>query len=140
MIDIDERTEFGKRVLRRLQEEVVIWLTTVSESGVPQPRPVWFHWDGETFHIFSRPDTYKLQHIETHPDIALHFDSNGEGGDIVVFIGKAELRPDLPPATKDMPYVDKYEDRMHAMGMAPEDFAERFSVPIRVTPTEHRGH
>ena len=61
---IDLSTEFGQRVQRRLTEERIIWLTTVSEGSTPQPRPVWFLWDGETFLIYSRPNTYKLRHIK----------------------------------------------------------------------------
>jgi PPOX class probable F420-dependent enzyme len=140
MITIDEKSEFGERVLQRLENEMILWLTTVSEDSIPHPRPVWFYWDGETFHIYSQPDTYKLQHIEAHPDVSLNFDSDGEGGDIVVFLGEAEVREDLPPADEDEPYVDKYEDDMTDMGTPPDIFAQSYSVPIRVTPTKLRGH
>ncbi|MFP4345234.1 MAG: TIGR03667 family PPOX class F420-dependent oxidoreductase [Anaerolineales bacterium] len=140
MIEIDEKTDFGKRVLRRLEEESVIWLTTVSEDESPHPRPVWFYWDGERFHIYSRPDTYKLEHLEAHPEVALNFDSDGEGGDIVVFLGEAEIREDLPPANELAPYTEKYADDMQGLGMTPEEFAASYSVPIRVTPTKVRGH
>jgi PPOX class probable F420-dependent enzyme len=140
MLTIDENSEFGKRVLKRLEEEVIIWLTTVSESAVPHPRPVWFYWDGETFHIYSQPETYKLQHMESYPDVSLNFDSDGEGGDIVVFLGKAEIREDLPPADEDEPYIEKYEQAMEDMGTPPDIFAKSYSVPIRVAPTKLRGH
>ena len=43
---IDESTEFGARVARHLREETVVWLTTVTASGAPLPRPVGFLWDG----------------------------------------------------------------------------------------------
>jgi hypothetical protein len=39
---IDEGTEFGARVARRLREEIVVWLTTVTPAGTPLPRPVGF--------------------------------------------------------------------------------------------------
>jgi hypothetical protein len=42
----DEGTEFGARVARRLREEQVVWLTTVTPAGAPLPRPVGFLWDG----------------------------------------------------------------------------------------------
>ena len=45
---IDPDTEFGARVERRLREDVIGWLVTVSADGTPQPNPVWFVWDGET--------------------------------------------------------------------------------------------
>jgi hypothetical protein len=37
---IDAGTEFGARVARRLREEMVVWLTTVTPAGAPLPRPV----------------------------------------------------------------------------------------------------
>jgi PPOX class probable F420-dependent enzyme len=140
MITIDENSEYGKRVLQRLEEETIIWLTTVSESGVPHPRPVWFYWDGEAFHLYSQPDTYKLQHIRSHAGVSLNFDSDGEGGDIVVFLGEAEIREDLSPVDEYEPYIDKYENEMEDMGTPPDIFAQSYSVPIRVTPTKLRGH
>ena len=43
---IDESSEFGARVARHLREELAVWLTTVTPSGAPLPRPVGFVWDG----------------------------------------------------------------------------------------------
>jgi hypothetical protein len=40
---IDTAIPFGARVARRLQEERIIWLTTVRSNGTPQRSPVWFH-------------------------------------------------------------------------------------------------
>ena len=44
---LDPSTDFGARATRRLNEEIIGWLTTVSPSGQPQPVPVWFLWDGD---------------------------------------------------------------------------------------------
>lgn len=74
---LDLTTEFGQRVIRRLAEEHLIWLTTVSSDGTPQPRPVWFLWDGETFLIYSKSNTYKLNHIVRRPQVALNLDGDG---------------------------------------------------------------
>src|SRR5918992_1573107 len=52
-IKIDTSTEFGVQVQRRLADERIGWLTTVRPDGMPQPAPVWFHWDGETLLIFT---------------------------------------------------------------------------------------
>jgi len=38
----DPTTPFGERVARRLREEPVIWFTSTSRDGTPQPNPVWF--------------------------------------------------------------------------------------------------
>ncbi|MBI2997646.1 MAG: pyridoxamine 5'-phosphate oxidase family protein [Deltaproteobacteria bacterium] len=50
---LDFSTRFGWHVNRRLRQEKIIWLTTVDSNNTPQPRPVWFHWDGQTVLIFS---------------------------------------------------------------------------------------
>lgn len=43
---IDCSSEFGARVAAHLREETIVWLTTVTPSGAPLPRPVGFLWDG----------------------------------------------------------------------------------------------
>lgn len=139
-MQFDTSTEFGARVERRLREERLIWLTTVRADGTPQPVPVWFLWDGETFHIYSRPNQPKLRHIERSPNVALHFDGNGQGGDIVVFTGQARLDPQAPPANQVAEYVERYQPGFVRLGMDAETFARSYSVPIRVTPTALRGH
>jgi PPOX class probable F420-dependent enzyme len=136
----DTNTEFGKRVERHLREERIIWLTTIDAENRPQPRPVWFLWDGETFLIYSRPKTHKLSHIAHHPMTSLHFDGDGKGGDIVVFSGEARLAPDAPAADKVAAYVDKYETGFKRIGMTAEEFANSYSVAIRIKPTSLRGH
>ena len=137
---IDQNTPFGQRVARRLAEERVIWLTTVSPSGVPHPRPVWFWWDGETFLIYSQPGTFKLTHIETNPNIALNLDGDGRGGDIIVFTGVARLDPNALPAHLMPEYAAKYQPGFQRIGMTAKEFAAAYSVALQVTPTSLRGH
>lgn len=137
---LDLTTEFGQRVARRLKEERIIWLTTVGPDGTPQPRPVWFLWDGETFLIYSQPDTHKLRHIAGNPKVALNLDSNGRGGDIVVFAGQASIDSDAPPANEMVAYTDKYQQGIAGIGMSPEKFAKNYSVALRVRPISLRGH
>lgn len=103
---LDLNSDFGQRVDRRLAEERIIWLTTAGSDGTPQPRPVWFLWDGDSFLIYSRPDTAKLRHIAGNPRVALNLDGDGLGGDIVVFIGEAEILSDGPAADQIEDYVN----------------------------------
>lgn len=137
---IDLSTEFGQRVQRRLKGEQIIWLTTVSADGEPHPRPVWFLWrEGEVL-IYSQPETHKLAHIQYTPQVALNFDSDGRGGDIVVFYGTASIDHDLPLANEVNDYIHKYAIGLERIGMSPEAFAQSYSVPIRVQLTSLRGH
>jgi predicted pyridoxine 5'-phosphate oxidase superfamily flavin-nucleotide-binding protein len=39
---IDTSTEFGAKVVQRIEEQKLAWLTTVSADGTPQPNPVRF--------------------------------------------------------------------------------------------------
>jgi PPOX class probable F420-dependent enzyme len=137
---LDLTTEFGRRVARRLAEERIIWLTTVSNDLSPQPRPVWFWWDGECVLIYSRPGTHKLHHIERIPKVALNLDGDGLGGDIVVLTGEAWVEEDAPPADQVPAYVEKYREGFARLRMSPREFADSYSVPVRVRPTGLRGH
>lgn len=137
---IDLSTDFGARVARRLNAELIIWLTTVGTDGTPQPSPVWFLWDGQTLLIYSQPNTPKLRNIERNPKVALNFDSDGQGGDIIILAGTAAFDPQAPPVHEVAPYVEKYRERIAGFGITPEDFGKAYSVALRVTPTKLRGH
>jgi PPOX class probable F420-dependent enzyme len=137
---VDASTEFGQRVERRLREEKIAWLTTVSPSGSPQPVPVWFLWDGaESVLIYSRPDTPKLRAIGANSRVSLNLDGNGSGGDIVVATGEASVTDD-PPAHEVPEYVEKYAPLIERNRWTPESFAADYSVPIRVHVRRVRGH
>lgn len=139
-MQIDTSSEFGQRVERRLQQEGVIWLVTSGADGTPEPSPVWFLWDGTTFLIYSRPNAPKIANITRNGAVALHFDGDGQGGDIVVFTGRAALDA-TAPAVPDAPaYVAKYAQGIKAIGLTPETMATTYSTAIRVTPTRLRGH
>lgn len=137
---IDLTTEFGRRVAKRLAEERIIWLTTIDSAGVPQPKPVWFWWDGQTFLIYSQPNAHKLHHIARNPKVALNLDGDGQGGNIVVFTGEAQLAPNTLPANEVPAYAQKYQPGFARIGMSAEQFAQTYSVALKVTPTHLRGH
>ena len=136
----DTNTEFGRRVSVRLEEEQIIWLTTISKRGVPSPRPVWFLWDGDSFLIYSRPNTYKLDHIRDNQQVALNFDGDGAGGDIIIFSGSAYIDEEAPSADQVTAYIEKYRDGLESLNMSPAQFGESYSVSVRIKPTGLRGH
>ena len=39
-----------------IEKSEFIWFTTVREDGMPQPTPVWFVRDGDSFVIYSMPN------------------------------------------------------------------------------------
>jgi PPOX class probable F420-dependent enzyme len=136
---IDSSTDFGARVARRLREEETMWLTTVRADGTPQPTLIWFLWENDSFLIYSQPEKQKLRNIARNSKVALNFDSDGQGGDMIIITGEAQVVTDVPPANQHAAYLDKYRDDITEIGMNPDSFAQSYSVPIRVTPTKLRG-
>lgn len=136
---IDLSTEFGQRVQRRLKGEQIVWLTTVGHAGKPHPRPVWFLWQDDEILIFSQPKTYKLGHIKHNPRVALNFDSDGRGGDIVVFTGTASIDSEHPGADQVADYIGKYDAGLQRIGMTPASFAKSYSVAIQIRLESLRG-
>lgn len=139
MVDIDLSTDFGARVSDHLANDQVVWLTTVGAGGTPQPSPVWFLWDGERVLIYSQPNTPKVRNIERSPRVSLNFNSTLTGGDVVILTGEAEIDRSAPPANAVRAYVEKYAEGMRGLPMTSDQFAQEYSVPIRVRPTRLRG-
>jgi PPOX class probable F420-dependent enzyme len=137
---IDFTTEFGRRVASRLEQDWIIWLTTVGSDLTPQPRPVWFLWDGQSFLIYSRPNAAKLQHIAQRPRVSLNLDGDKKGGDIVVFTGDAYIDPAAPPVDQVPDYVAKYEEGFARLQRTATEFAQGYAVAIRVLSLSLRGH
>ncbi len=106
-----ESTPFGERVARRLREEPIVWLTSVDGNGTPQPNPVWFLWDGSAVLVYSLTDAARNRHISRNPRVALNFDGDGKGGNIIVITGEARIVTDVPPADQYPEYVAKYKVR-----------------------------
>jgi PPOX class probable F420-dependent enzyme len=48
----------------------VIWLTTVTPAGAPQPNPIWFYWDGEQVVITSQTNAYRLRNLAHNPKVS----------------------------------------------------------------------
>ena len=139
-MQIDTTSEFGQRVERRLREERVIWLTTVRGDGQPLPVPVWFLWDGDSEALmYTQSDTPKLRNIARNSKVALNFNSDFYGGDVVRFEAEARHDSDVPPAHANEAFLEKYRDGIETLGMTPEEFAATYSEPIRFTLSRVRG-
>jgi PPOX class probable F420-dependent enzyme len=125
--------ELTDMIERRLRDDVIAWLTTVTPSGKPAPRPVWFVWDGAAIIIYSQPNVAKLRHIAANPQVTVNFNSGATGGDIVVISGTAELVPGAPLPSEFPGMQDKYTAMIQAMGYEAEWY-NTYSEAIRVTP------
>jgi len=136
----DEKTKLEIKAKRLIKREYVIWLTTIGSDLAPQPRPVWFIWDKDSFLIFSQPHAYKLKHIKRHPSVSLHFNTDETGDkNVVVYAGTARIDESVPPAHRVPAYFKKYKAGIRELDMTPEQFSQEYSIAIWVTPTALRG-
>ena len=129
---IDEGSEFGARVARHLREETIVWLTTVTPSGAPLPRPVGFLWDGaEEIFVYSQPGA-RIRNIRANPQVTLNFRGDANGRDVVILSGTAHVDESRPNAGQDEAWVAKYATQWQSAGMTADSFSERFRVPVRI--------
>jgi len=133
---IDFTTKLGSHAAKRFQQDYIIWLTTTSADGTPQPNPVWFYWDGEKILVYSQPTSRKLVNIRRNPRVSLNFQGNEEGGDIIILTGDASI--DEKPK-HDPKFIAKYREAIPKIGHTPETLAASYSVLITIRPSKLRG-
>ena len=131
--------QIPETVERRLLDEAIIWMTTVSRHGQPQPSPIWFWWDGARILMYSKDETARLRNIDANPRVSLNLDGNGRGGAIVVIEGSARIDRDLPPARRVPEYIEKYQPFLDDYGWTAESFSRDYPVPIVITPERLRS-
>ena len=124
--------ELTEQIERHLVNDLVVWLTTVTPTGRPAPRPVWFTWDGTTVVVYSQPDGAKLKHIAANDHVSLNFNCTPDGGDVVVLSGRAEVIEGAPLPSKFPGMADKYRATIQAMGNS-QEWYDSYSTAIRIT-------
>ncbi len=123
---------------RRVADDLVVWLTTITDSGAPAPNPVWVVPDGDDILVFSNPASRRVHNIEQRPSVALHFNSDRHGGDVVIINGVASIRRDRPPSELRV-YVEKYEASITGpMATTVEEIGRTYNTEIRIRPTRVR--
>lgn len=134
-------TKFGRVAKTHLKSEYFVWLTTIDSTGTPQPRPVWFIWEKDSFLIFSQAKAHKLKHIQKNPQVSLHFNSADKKAEkhLIIFTGTAVIESNAMPANKISAYMKKYKAGIIGLGATPEQFAGEYSVAIRIPPAKLRG-
>jgi len=135
----DPSSQFGRRVRERLENEHVVWFTTIGADGTPQPNPVWFVWTDGGFLIYNAAQAKRLDHIRDRPQVSLNFNSSGQGGDIVVFRGLARPVDTQPPPHENSVYVAKYGEAMAQISDSPEAFSAAYPHAVRVEVHGVRG-
>ena len=126
-------------VRSRLEQEKVIWLTTIAPSGTPVPNPVWFLLDGDDVVIYTDPASRKVANIEQQSLVSVHSNSDHDGGDFYVLTGTATLHPGRQPS-RFPGYLDKYrDDIVGPLDTTVEAIDEQYDTEIRVSVDRVRG-
>lgn len=116
-----------------------VWLTTVRADGTPQPAPVWYVRDGDSFIIYSMPDAQKVKNIRANPKVALGW-ANEDAGETCIITGEAIIDESIPPADQLPAYQQKYRAGIADIGYAPDTHAQTWSLALRVTPNRVYGY
>ena len=127
------------RILRFLEREPIVWLSTVRPDGSPHLVPIWFSWDGEALLIFSKPGAQKVRNLRARPSVMLALGDAEEDFDVGLIEGRAELldRPtrEVLPAS----HLAKYAGQLAAIGLDAETYAATYSQVIRIVPDDFLG-
>ena len=135
--------ELTQEVSSRLISDHYGWLTTVTKTGQPVPRLIWFYYPGVAgadLTVYSMPQAAKVAHIKAHPQVSLNLDSDGNGGGIIVVAGIAAVDATDVDCRDDEPYWAKYSEDAAKFGLteAMGSYSTRLTItPIKVwtTPT-----
>ena len=136
---IDGSTPLGARILERLREDRVIWLTTV-DRGMPQPAPVWFLYErsdsSERIIVYSKTGARRIANVRADSQVAFNFNCTPGGGQVHVIRGQARVALELPQVPQCQPYMDRYRDWIEDSAdwdHTFQGFAAQYSVPIEIT-------
>ncbi|HEY7469672.1 MAG TPA: TIGR03667 family PPOX class F420-dependent oxidoreductase [Acidimicrobiia bacterium] len=124
--------DLSPEIAVRLDEELVGWLTTVTQTGQPQSSIVWFlRKDGELL-IYSQKGARKLSNLRAHPKVAFNLRSDEHGDEYVTIEATATVEDSAPPAHEVPAYLAKYEGEIGRLGWTPPEFAGEYPVLIRL--------
>ena len=127
--------EMTDQIRRHLIEDRVLWLTTVSRTGRPIPRPIWFFWDSSHVLIYSLNSAARLTNLRTNERVSVHFNSSVEGEDAVEMAGIAEIVASSPLPSANELYMAKYgRDIEEATDFDLESVDRDFRTLIRIEP------
>jgi PPOX class probable F420-dependent enzyme len=127
------------RILRFLDREPVVWLSTVRPDGHPHLVPIWFWWDGEALLVFSKPGAQKVRNLRANPSVMLALGDAEDDFDVGMLEGRAALLD--RPTTEVLPaaHLAKYARQLAAIGLGAEEYAATYSQVIRIVPDRLLG-
>jgi PPOX class probable F420-dependent enzyme len=136
---MDDTSLAAARLRRFLEEEPVVWLSTVRPDGTPHLVPIWFWWDGEALLVFSKPNAQKVQNLAANPAVMLALGDAEDDFDVGMLEGRAELLDEPTSAVLPPAHLAKYERQLAAIGLSADEYAETYSQVVRIVPVRPLG-
>lgn len=134
---VDLTAPSADRIRRFLEQEPVVWLSTVRPNGDPHLVPIWFWWDGEALLVFSKPHAQKVRNLRVNPTVMLALGDADDDFDVGMVEGEADLL-DQPARVEWLAgHLRKYGDRMAGIGLSADEFAATYSQVIRIRPVRY---
>ena len=127
------------RIRRFLEEEPVVWLSTVRPDGTPHIVPIWFWWDGGALVVASKPGAQKVRNLRANPSVMLALGDAEDDFDVGLVKGRAELLDRPSRETLPAGLFAKYAAPLTAMGVDASEFAATYSQVIRIVPDDYLG-
>lgn len=122
-----------------LDKAEVCHLTAVSPEGQPQTTPVWFLRNGDDLIVYNKPTSPRLASISANDRVSVVLRGDVAATGAVIIEGRARVDDSLPRPDVWHEYLDKYESAITGLGWTPEEFADDYSVAVRITPTRVRA-
>lgn len=135
---LETTTQAGAAAARRLETELIVWLTTVTPDGQPQSSPVWFLWDGGEFLVYSLAVTPRVRNIRANPRVSVNLNSDATASDVVTIEGEARIVPDAPLPSGVPAMIAKYRHLIEQSGWTVDKYAADYPTAIRIRPTRFR--
>jgi PPOX class probable F420-dependent enzyme len=136
---MDAHSLAAARVVRFLETEPVVWLSSVCDDGRPHLVPTWFVWDGRTIVILSKPGAVKVRNLRADPRAMLALGDAEDDFDVGLFEAIAEIRSEPTPLDLPPGFATKYATRIDGLGLSVTQFARTYSQVIRLTPVKALG-
>ena len=121
------------RIRPMLDDERVVWLSTVRPDGTPHLVPTWFLWDGEALVVFSKPGAAKVRNLRANPRLMV---AVGDPEDDFS-VGLIEAEATLEPGAAAIPdaFFTKYAALLADGGLDRTTFRATYTQTIRIVPT-----
>ena len=135
---LDPATDAGAKAIRRLESELMGWMTTVNPDGQPQSSAIWFVWRGGEILVYSHVRAPRNANVVTQPRVAFNLNTDAGGDEVLTIEGQARIDRSLPPSSANEAYQLRYRRMIDRYGWTPEWLSENYPVPIVITPTRWR--